>query len=183
MRWLDGITDSMDMRFSKRIGEGNGNPLQCSCLENPRDGEAWWTAVYGVPQSRTWLKWLSSSSSSYYQGSFGNFAETLAPFPGLWNIVVFVQLLSRVWLFATPWTATHQDSLSFTVCWNLPRLMSVESVMPPNHLIVTPFSSCPQSFPSSGSFPMSWLSCQVAKVLEPQLQHQSFQWIFRTDFL
>ena len=94
------------------IGEGNGNPLQCSCLENPRDGEAWWTAVYGVPQSRTWLKWLSSSSSSYYQGSFGNFAETLAPFPGLWNIVVFVQLLSRVWLFATPWTATHQDSLS-----------------------------------------------------------------------
>ena len=41
------------------IGEGNGNPLQCSCLENPRDGGAWWAAVYGVAQSRTWLKWLS----------------------------------------------------------------------------------------------------------------------------
>ena len=46
------------------IGEGNGNPLQCSCLENPRDGGAWRAAVYGVAQSRTWLKWLSSSSSS-----------------------------------------------------------------------------------------------------------------------
>ena len=45
------------------IGEGNGNPLQCSCLENPRDRGAWWAAIYGVAQSRTWLKRLSSSSS------------------------------------------------------------------------------------------------------------------------
>ena len=44
------------------LGEGNGNPLQCSCLENSRDGGAWWAAVYGVAQSRTRLKWLSSSS-------------------------------------------------------------------------------------------------------------------------
>ena len=44
------------------LGEGNGNPLQCSCLENPRDGGAWWAAVYGVAQSRTRLKRLSSSS-------------------------------------------------------------------------------------------------------------------------
>ena len=48
------------------IGEGNGNPLQYSCLKNPRDGGAWWAAVYEVAQSRTWLKWLSSSSSSIY---------------------------------------------------------------------------------------------------------------------
>ena len=46
------------------IGEGNGNPLQCSCLENPRDGGAWWAAVYGVTQSRTRLKRLGSSGSS-----------------------------------------------------------------------------------------------------------------------
>ena len=46
------------------IGKGNGNPPQCSCLENPGDGEAWWAAVSGVTQSRTWLKRLSSSSSS-----------------------------------------------------------------------------------------------------------------------
>ena len=45
------------------IGEGDGNPLQCSCLENPKDGGAWWAAIYGVTQSRTWLKQLSSSSS------------------------------------------------------------------------------------------------------------------------
>ena len=43
------------------IGEGNGNPLQCSCLENPGDGGAWWAAVSGVAHSWTWLKWLSSS--------------------------------------------------------------------------------------------------------------------------
>ena len=49
------------------IGGGNGNPLQCSCLENPRDGEAWWAAVHGVAQSRTRLKWRSSSSSSSIQ--------------------------------------------------------------------------------------------------------------------
>ena len=44
------------------IGEGNGNPIQCSCLENPRDGGDWWAAIYGVTQSQTRLKWFSSSS-------------------------------------------------------------------------------------------------------------------------
>ena len=48
--------------FLSYIGEGNGNPLQCSCLENTRDGGAWWAAVYGVPQSRTQLKQLSNSN-------------------------------------------------------------------------------------------------------------------------
>jgi len=49
-------------------GEGNGNPLQCSCLENPRDGGAWWAAVYGVAQSRTRCERLSSSSSTWEKG-------------------------------------------------------------------------------------------------------------------
>ena len=58
-------TDRLHFIFSLScIEEGNGNPLQCSCLENPRDGGAWWAAVYGVAQSRTRLKRLSSSSSS-----------------------------------------------------------------------------------------------------------------------
>ena len=58
-------TEQLHFYFSLScMGEGNGNPLQCSCLENPRDGGAWWAAVYGVAQSRTWLQWLSSSSSS-----------------------------------------------------------------------------------------------------------------------
>ena len=59
-------TERLHFHFSLScIGEGNGNPLQCSCLENPRDGRTWWAAVYGVAQSRTRLKRLSSSSSSH----------------------------------------------------------------------------------------------------------------------
>ena len=58
-------TEQRHFHFSLSfIGEGNGNPLQCSCLENPRDGEPWWVAVSGVAQSWTRLKQLSSSSSS-----------------------------------------------------------------------------------------------------------------------
>ena len=57
-------TERLHFHFSLScIEEGNGNPLQCSCLENPRDGGAWWAAVYGVAQSRTRLTRLSSSSS------------------------------------------------------------------------------------------------------------------------
>ena len=59
------MTEWLHFQFSLScIGEGNGNPLQCCCLENPRDGGAWWVAVYGVTQSRTRLKQLTSSSSS-----------------------------------------------------------------------------------------------------------------------
>ena len=59
------MTERLHFQFSLSCtGEGNGNPLRCSCLENPRDGRAWWAAVYGVTQSRTQLKWLSSSSNS-----------------------------------------------------------------------------------------------------------------------
>ena len=63
------MTERLHFHFSlSRIGEGKGNPLQCSCLENPRDGGAWWAAVYGVTQSQTRLKRLSSSSM--YGGCF-----------------------------------------------------------------------------------------------------------------
>ena len=59
-------TERLNFHFSLSCtGEGNGNPLQCSCLENPRDRGAWWAAVYGVAQSRARLKRLSSSSSQY----------------------------------------------------------------------------------------------------------------------
>ena len=58
------MTELLHFPFSLScIGEGSGNPLQCSCLENPRNGGAWWAAVYGVAQSRTQLKQLSSSST------------------------------------------------------------------------------------------------------------------------
>ena len=100
------------------------------------------------------------------------------------NIVV-VQLLKHLQIFLTPWTSAFQAFLSFTNPWSWLKLMSIESVIPPNHLIsVMPFSSCFQSFPASGSFPvLIGSSHQVAKVLELQHQCRSFQWIFRVDFL
>ena len=96
-----------------------------------------------------------------------------------------VESLSRVQLFATPWTAACQASLSITSSWSIPKLMSIESVMPSNHLIIC----CPPSPPAfnhshhQGLF--KWVSSlhQVAKLLEFEVQHQSFQWTPRTDLL
>ena len=95
-----------------------------------------------------------------------------------------VQSVNCLWLFATPWTAARQASLSITNSRSPPKIISIALVMPSNHLIL--------SLPSPSTFNLSqlqghfqWVSSlhQVAKVLELQLQHQSFQWIFRTDFL
>ena len=63
--WVTSLWLHFDLSLSC-VGEGNGNLLQCSCLENPRDGGAWWAAFYGVAQSRTWLKRLSSCSPIYH---------------------------------------------------------------------------------------------------------------------
>ena len=69
-RWESDSTEQLHFHFSLScIGEGNGNPLQCSCLENPRDWGAWWASVYGVARSRTRLKWLSSQAKTSYNGS------------------------------------------------------------------------------------------------------------------
>ena len=73
-----GTTEQLHFHFLLScIGEGNGNPLQCSCLENPRDGGAWWAAIYGVTQSWTQLKRLGSSSGSK------NLTQSLVSF---WNM-------------------------------------------------------------------------------------------------
>ena len=70
-RWGLDTTQWLHFHFSLScFGEGNGNPLQCSCLENPRDGGAWWAAIYGVEQSWTRLKWLSRENT---KGSFKMF--------------------------------------------------------------------------------------------------------------
>ena len=89
-------TEPLHFHFSLScIGEGNGNPLQCSCLENPRDGEAWWAAVYGVAQSRTRLKWLSSSSSILSGHHFPSHAFSIVPhicfYSGLFSsLIIFL---------------------------------------------------------------------------------------------
>ena len=94
-----------------------------------------------------------------------------------------VQLFSHVRLFATPWTVAHQASLSITNSWSLPKLMSVELVMPSNHpILCRPLLLPPSIFLSISLFKWVSSSHQVAKVLEFQLQQQSFQWVFRTDF-
>ena len=96
-----------------------------------------------------------------------------------------VQSLSRVWLFVTPWTTACQASLSITNSQSPPKPMSIELVMPSNHLILCrPLLLLPLIFPSIRVFSNeSAPSNQVAKVLEFQLQHQSFQWTPRTDLL
>ena len=91
---------------------------------------------------------------------------------------VVVQSLSRVRFFLTPWTAARQASLSVTISWSWLKFMSIELMMPSNHLILCyPLLFLPSIFP--GLF--QWISSlqQVAKVLELKLQHQSFQWILR----
>ena len=95
-----------------------------------------------------------------------------------------VQLLSCIWLFATPWTTTCQASLSITNTRSPPKLMSIELVIPSNHLILCRLLLLlPSIFPSIRVFSNESVLHMVAKVLEFQFQHQSFQWIFRTDFL
>jgi len=147
---------------------GNGNPLQCSCLENPRYGAAWWAAIYGVTQSRTRLRWLSSSSSRSQtllclrliwrwvrEGVI--IMQIRGPFPERFRLskfeIVVIQLLSHKWLFATLWLPF--PSLSPGVCSNS-WLLSQWC-----HLTISSsaalFSFCLQSFPASGSFPVSWL--------------------------
>ena len=107
----------------------------------------------------------------------------------IWYNIVYqfstVQSLSHVWLFATPWTAARQASLSITNSWSLLKLMSIELVMPSNHFTLCHPLPLLSSIFSQHQGLFQWVSSshQVAKVLEFRLQHQSFQWIFRTDFL
>ena len=79
------MTERLHFDFSLPCtGEGNGNPLQCSSLENPRDGGAWWAAVYGVAQSRTRLKQLSSSNSSSRTSLVVQWLRVCLPMQGIW---------------------------------------------------------------------------------------------------
>ena len=119
-----------------------------------------------------WLQWLCSKCilliyaylnqnfsweiSNVYNRRQNSITKHLPP--GLNNAQFSsVQLFSRVRLFVTPWTTAYQASLSITNSRSSSKPNSTESVMPSNYLICLPFSSCPQSFPPSGSFPMSQL--------------------------
>ena len=88
-------------------------------------------------------------------------------------VVVAVQSLSHIWLWP-PRTAARQDSLSFTISWSLPKFLSIELVMPSNHLTLCWFSFCLQSFPASRSFPVrkEW---QTTPVFLPQEAHEEYK--------
>ena len=91
------MTERLHFHFSLScIAEGNGNPLQCSCLENPRDGGAWWASIYGVAQSRIRLKRLSSSSSSSSVITGGELREHVSQRPKLVKAVRESGLSSQV---------------------------------------------------------------------------------------
>ena len=108
-------------------GEGNDNPLQCSCLENPRDGGAWWAAVYGVTQSRTRLKWLSSSSSS------SSSSRDL-----LWKYIVSIRFSKFFFVFWThEWLRTLVHCMNAT-CWEI-RKPSDWSVHNPSRKAIASF--------------------------------------------
>jgi len=103
----------------------------------------------------------------------------------MFSSFLVVQSLSQVWLFATPWTAALQASLSFTIFRSLLRLMSIELMKPFNHLILCcPLLLLPSVFPSIRVFSRESALCiKWPKVSEFQLPHQYFQWVFRVDFL
>ena len=126
----------------------------------------WWERVWPISS-----RWVTQEACEGFQGKV---------LPD--QRVAAVQSPSRVRLFATRWTTARQASLSITISWSSLKLMSIESVMPSNDLILCspPTLSFPQH---QGLFQWVSSSHQVAKVLELQLQHQSFQWIFRVHFL
>ena len=107
-------TERLHFHFSLLcIGEGNGNPFQCSCLENPRDGGAWWAAVYGVAQSQTQLKRLSSSSRLFYSRA-SLVAQRLKRLPPMWETQV--QSLGREDPLEEE-MATHSSVLAWRIPW------------------------------------------------------------------
>ena len=159
--WESDTTNRLHFHFSLPcIGEGNGNPLQCSCLENPRDRGAWWAAVYGVSQSRTRLKPLSSSSR--IQGYSNQTEEYIVK----GAIVCCCSVAQSCPTLCNPMDSAQQASPCHPISQILPKLMSVASVTPSCHLTLwSLFSSCSQSLPASGTL-LQWVgySYQVTTV-------------------
>ena len=127
--WGSKITaERLHFHFSLSwIGEGNSNPLQCSCLENPRDGGAWWAPVYGVAQSRTWLNLLSSSSRARLPLHIYNLAEQTRTH-AWWNLQSSLE------------SAAHEGQLRNESLWGGADNMSGEE-LPTWKLQPEPFSS------------------------------------------
>ena len=167
---------------------GNGNPLQCFCLENPRDKGAWWAAIYGVTQSQTLLKWLSSSSNLDGAPATSGSLHGLHTFKITSHMPsLFSRLSSVTQSCLTPWDPMDYSTPGFPVHHQLPELIQshvhhVSDAIQPSHPLSSPSPPAFNLSQHQGLFQWVSSSHQVAKILEFQLQHQSFQWILRTDF-
>ena len=140
------------------------------------------------------LKYISTGTiiffSQYNISLFCMFISTSTNFYHIYmcvckhtHIAVFLSL-SLVWLFQSPWTVAHQASLSFTISLSLLKLMSIELVMQSSHHILCPcLLLLPSIFPSMGAFSMNWLFASGGQSIGASTSDQSFQWIFRADFL
>ena len=104
------------------FGEGNGNPLQSSCMENPRDGGAWWAAVYGVAQSWTRLKWLSSSSSRQHIKKQRHYFANKGPSPQGYGFSS-----GHVWMWELDYRKSWEPKIDAFELWWWRRLLRVPS--------------------------------------------------------
>ena len=150
--------------------KGRQNPWAISNLNirlqpHKRKAESWRRNNFRAKSiTRGGTVWRSSCWQELLSNSGGGVDVSFILLPNFRNfLIVTVQLLSRVRLLETPWTAAHQASLSFTISQSLLRLMSIELVMSSNHLIL-----CPQTFLASGSYPMSRLFSSDGQILELQ---------------
>ena len=154
-------------------GIGNGNPLQYSCLENTMDGGAWWATVHGVTKSQTWL---SDWGHTHTQTSQVN---ELSSFLCISSVAQSCPTLCDSMDCSTPGLPVHHqlpESTQTHVHW-------VRDAIQPSHPLSSPSPPAFNLSQHQGLFKWVSSSHQVAKVLEFQLQHQSFQWTPRTDLL
>ena len=128
------MTEWLHFHFSVScIGEGNGNPLQCSCLENPRDGGAWWAAICGVSQSQTRLKWLSSSSSIPIHFSL------LIPKMLMFNLAIYCLTTSNLLWFLD--LITFQGPMQYCSSQHQNLLSAADTDMTEHHFCFGPATS------------------------------------------
>ena len=194
------MQETQETRFCPWIGRspgvGNGNPLQYYCLENPIDRGPWQATVYGIAKSQIWLSTRSFPLSNGRECSC--FAQQRKPMTKqkdnlLWEMgknMLFIYFSPCIYKYSccsvAQWCPTLCDPMDcsmpvFPVLHHLPEFTQIHGIQSSHPLI--PFCSCLQFFPASGSFPLNQLFTSGGQVLEFQLQYQSFQWIFRVDFL